>query len=300
MLRVLVLSFVFIDGILASETKSTKTVVFAFDAEDSVTHFQAGEKLSELDVQATFYYSSESKSRSKMAAWQVRKLDTLGHEIGGQTLFYVDLNVYDELEIQRQICFNRKWLITQNLRPVSFAYPFGEYSFKSSVSAVQCGYVSGIAGEDPQKRVNNLEFVLNENAFDIKTISLKETKNITQLQYLLEDVLPSNSTNTNVLVVFKIFEMCENCFRTGMSYNTLSSFVRWILNSRQDIEIKTMRNVMGDEFRPLPPGYIESGVRLLPETESKLIVAGSTIAGMIVFILTFFASEAIRNKCKKR
>ncbi len=292
---VLVLSLFLIDVVYSS----SKTVVFTFDAVNSATQYKGGEELARLKIGATFYYSSQSRVGSKMSLSEIKTLYNIGHEIGGQSLYYEDLTKLDDADIQKQICLNRKYLLQNNLYPKSFAYPFGKSAFKVSVLAIKCGYASATSGEVSGNAVQDLNKIQKENAFDIKTVSLKENKNVVSLRNIINNLLPVDDTDTtDKLLVFKIYEMCESCATNGLEYGVLTEFVQWILSSRRDIKIKMMKDIIPGDVQPLPTGY-EDGIRLLPETESKLIVAMSTVGGMIVFILAFFVSESIRNKCKK-
>ena len=59
-----------------------------------------------------------------------------------------------------------------------------------------------------------------------------------------------------------------------------------------------MDKVIGEELSPIPEEYNDN-LRLLPETKSKLIITGITVAAMIFIIVLFFVTSALRDVIKK-
>ena len=77
------------------------------------TQFRGGQTLKAFGHTGTFYYSDGLSMGwgdiSQMTLGQYQYLYIDGHDIGGQTLDYIDLTVTPE-DVKHQICLNRKIL----------------------------------------------------------------------------------------------------------------------------------------------------------------------------------------------
>jgi peptidoglycan/xylan/chitin deacetylase (PgdA/CDA1 family) len=76
---------------------------------------------------------------------QLRGLAADGNEIAGHTLTHRDVTTLSPAEQAREICTDRKQLITHGLRPLNFAYPYGSYDRATEAVVPTCGYRSGRA-----------------------------------------------------------------------------------------------------------------------------------------------------------
>ncbi len=100
-------------------------------------------------MQATFYANSglvDLDNGAEMTWDQLRGLAADGNDVGGHTLTHADLSRLSLPAVQHEICADRDRLITQELNPVSFAYPFGNAGHDIEQIVRSCGYRSAAFG----------------------------------------------------------------------------------------------------------------------------------------------------------
>lgn len=289
-----VLSFLFI-GVRAQSTQNI--IVFTFDggAANVGSQLRAGDILKTFNKTGTFYYSLHKTGQDRLSDYHA--LREQGHDIGGHTLDYVDLTTLSYSDALSQICLNRRFLLDNKFKPKSFAYPYGKDNFDVSVAARTCGYNSGTTLVSINNYVNELSNVLTHTTFLIKTISLETKRSLSELQTLVTDGFRGTPTGTTLIIVFRLYEMCDGC-ATLVDYTTFNDFVDW-LSTRGRTRIKNIDQVIEGDLAPLPIDYQDPG-RLLPGTLSKLMVAMGTVGGMIVFMISFFTIVHIKDCVKER
>lgn len=130
--------------------------------------------------------------------------------------------------------------------------------------------------------------------YNIRSISCKKKKTFEEFKQISVDALLTEN-----VIVFRFFDWCDNCFQVGTEYTIFDRFLKYLLDQKQ-IKISTLKDVINGDQRPIPDEYTDPPPKkLLPETRSKLIVAMSTVAGMIVLIGVFFGSLYVRDVCQK-
>lgn len=134
----------------APRAAATTTVSLTFD-DGTRSQYVVRPILLDRGMRATFYVNSGMVDRadgSTMTWEQLRGLAADGNEIGGHTLTHAELPRVSDSEKRRQICQDRRRLIDQGFRPVSFAYPFGALDTASEAAVRACGYHSARSAGD--------------------------------------------------------------------------------------------------------------------------------------------------------
>lgn len=91
------------------------TFVFTFDASGQ-GQLKASNMLDKYDFDGTFFYSRDFER--DMSLDDMKSLHQRGHEVGGQTLNYINLTSVLSATAIDEICLNRKFLLGKN--PKSF------------------------------------------------------------------------------------------------------------------------------------------------------------------------------------
>jgi len=102
-------------------------------------------------LRGTFFIISRSVNTGDdpdSLSWdQIRRLARDGDEIGGHTRTHPHLPTLSRAAQVDEICGGRRDLMAQGFRPVSFAYPYGEYDATTEGVVRQCGYGNGRAAQ---------------------------------------------------------------------------------------------------------------------------------------------------------
>ena len=290
----MLLSLFFIVILVSKVSASADTVVtFTFDAKESYCHQRAGDALKLKGVYGTFYYAQNIGSNFRLSLNGYKQLFRDGHEVGGQTVNYLDFVDKAKDKIQDEICLNRKYLFDKGFKPTSFAYPYGRYTFVGSVNTIKCGYNSATNANFFDLRINDMDNVQRGESYNINTFVIQSKTTFDELMSIVQDALKL-STFRRKLLVFRIYDVCDN---NNFNVETLTKFVEWLLQYSY-IEIQRLDKVIGEELSPIPEEYNDN-LRLLPETKSKLIITGITVAAMIFIIVLFFVTSALRDVIKK-
>ncbi len=149
----------------ASPSDGLQDPVVSLTFDDGLaSHRSAAELLAERGLKGTFYVPSGLVGRKGNLGWDdLRAIRALGHEIGGHTSGHVHLPALDVADARREIESDRLALLERDLDPVTFAYPFGEYSPAVESIVREAGYVAarGVGGV--------VESVPPENVFRLRT-----------------------------------------------------------------------------------------------------------------------------------
>ena len=100
-------------------------------------------------MHATFYVNSGNIGTSpSFFGWnQLQSIQSAGNEIAGHTINHVDLTTVTSTEAQRQVCQDRRALMSEGLAITDFAYPYG--ATNSSVQSIVKGCAYNSARRSP-------------------------------------------------------------------------------------------------------------------------------------------------------
>ena len=105
--------------------------------------------LARRHLKGTFYVISQSVDTGndpESLTWaQIHRLARHGDEIAGHTRTHPHLPTLPRAAQIDEICGGRRDLMAQGFRPVSFAYPYGEYDATTEAVVRSCGYANGRA-----------------------------------------------------------------------------------------------------------------------------------------------------------
>ncbi|MFF0573590.1 polysaccharide deacetylase family protein [Streptosporangium saharense] len=225
-----------------------RTVVsLTFDDGDA-THVAAARLLERRGMRGTFYVNSATVGRKgKLTREQVVALARKGHEVGGHTLTHVRLDELTRDGQRRQICDDRKRLVSWGLRPVTLAYPFGAVDARAKAVARGCGYNAartvgglrqwgcpGCPATEPRRP---------EDRYGIRTPgSVRED---TTLRQLRQRVLDAERAGGGVLpLVFH--RVCDDCGLYSVSPKVLDGFLAWLAARKgRGTVVMTLRDAVG-------------------------------------------------------
>jgi peptidoglycan/xylan/chitin deacetylase (PgdA/CDA1 family) len=206
-------------------------------------------------MQGTFYVNSGNVGSSpSFLGWdQLQSFQSVGNEIAGHTINHVDLTSVTLTEAQRQVCQDRRALLSEGLTVTDFAYPYGA-SNSSVQSIVQgCGYNSGRRSwglcSPAQTGCPAAEGIPAPNIFATRTQS--SIRSWTTVQDLENAV--TNAEATGGWVTFVFHHICDGCDSYAITQSNLQAFIDWLQpRSANGTVVKTVRDVIGGPLQPPP------------------------------------------------
>jgi Bacterial Ig domain/Polysaccharide deacetylase/Chitobiase/beta-hexosaminidase C-terminal domain len=126
---------------LAAAAPTIVSLTFDDSFSDQTT---ASSILAQHSMHGTFYVNTGwIETTPSYLTWsQLSDLAAAGNEVGGHTIYHVDLTQVDSAEATRQVCDDRQALISHGFNATSFAYPFGSYNTSAKSIVQGCGYSS--------------------------------------------------------------------------------------------------------------------------------------------------------------
>jgi hypothetical protein len=230
------------------------TVSLTFDDAWS-DQFVAPSMLASAGMRGTFYVNSGNVGSSpSFLGWnQLQSFQSTGNEIAGHTINHVDLTTVTSTEAQRQVCQDRRALLSEGLTVTNFAYPYGA-SNASVQSIVQgCGYNSGRRSwglcSPAQTGCPAAEAIPAPNLFATRTQS--SIRSWTTVQDLENAVTEAEATGGWVTFVFH--HICDGCDSYAITQSNLQAFIDWLQpRSANGTVVKTVRDVIGGPVQPPP------------------------------------------------
>jgi peptidoglycan/xylan/chitin deacetylase (PgdA/CDA1 family) len=130
----------------AGPTAAPRIVSLTFD-DGRVSQGVVDGLLASHRMQGTFYIITRAVNTGgdpESLTWaQIHQLAAHGDEIAGHTRTHPDLPTLNPAAQTAEICGSRQDLLAQGFAPVSFAYPYGDYTATTERIVRQCGYASG-------------------------------------------------------------------------------------------------------------------------------------------------------------
>lgn len=224
--------------------------------------------LAEHGLRATFYVSSGSIGEPNRLTWpQLRHMQAIGHEIGGQTLNHARLPGIPAARLRHEICRDRERLLAHGLAADAFAFPFGAYTSTARDVVIGCGYASarlasGIAGAGRLcPGCPSAESVPPRNRWAIRTPpGVRQTSTVRRITRSITAAQRSGGGWVPVL----LHQVCNRCNRYAITVGDLDRLLGW-LRRRPGVEVRTVSQLLdvgGPSVRALPPrGLVRRGAR---------------------------------------
>jgi peptidoglycan/xylan/chitin deacetylase (PgdA/CDA1 family) len=204
-------------------------------------------------MHGTFYINSGNVGSPGYLDWnQLQSFESAGNEISGHTINHVDLTTVSLTEAQRQVCQDRRALMSEGLNITDFAYPYG--ATNSSVQSIVqgCGYNSGRRSWglcSPAQGCLAAETIPPLNRWAIRTES--SIRSWTTVQDLENAV--TNAEATGGWVTFVFHHICDGCDSYAITQSNLQAFLDWLQpRSANGTVVKTVRDVIGGSLQPPP------------------------------------------------
>jgi peptidoglycan/xylan/chitin deacetylase (PgdA/CDA1 family) len=135
---------------VAGAAPPPRVVSLSFD-DGRVSQGAVGDLLSARRLHGTFFIISRSVNTGndpESMTWaQIQQLAKAGNEIGGHTRTHPHLPTLSPAAQTDEICGGRQDLVARGFQPVSFAYPYGEYTKTTEDIVRRCGYANGRAAQ---------------------------------------------------------------------------------------------------------------------------------------------------------
>ncbi len=241
------------------------TIVSLIFDDGSASQYKARSLLASHRMNATFFVPSGyiQDAPSWAMSWQqLRDLYEDGNEIGGHTVRHVDLTQQTVDEQRRQVCDDRKTLISKGFSVTSFAYPYASYDARAQAIVQECGYSSGrwVGGLDSGSGVY-AETIPPADRYATRTADAS-TEEI-QLATLQRHVMRAESGDGGWVQIL-LHQVCEEtdswCLDSygPIRRSTLEAFLNWLEPTAESA--KTERTVQQE---------IEGGAQAPPADDGR-------------------------------
>jgi peptidoglycan/xylan/chitin deacetylase (PgdA/CDA1 family) len=248
-------------GLLALATpglaNAASTVVSLTFDDASSDQYVLGPILASRGMHATFYINSAyiGSSFNDLRWDQVQDLAAAGNEIGGHTLDHVDLTAISSAEAQRQVCQDRRAIMSHGLTVTDFAYPYGAASSSIDSIVQACGYNSGRRSwglcSPAEAGCPVAETIPPQNIWETRTHP--SIRSWTTLQDL-QDVVTRAEAAGGGWVTLVFHHVCGSvCDSYSIQQSTLEAFLDWLApRSANGTVVKTVSEVIGGTVKPAP------------------------------------------------
>jgi peptidoglycan/xylan/chitin deacetylase (PgdA/CDA1 family) len=209
--------------------------------------------LRKYGVSGTFYISS---ALIGLPGYMTREdLNTLvadRHEIGGHTATHDRLTAVSPAEANRQICQDRRTLLSWGYKVSSFAYPFSALNDSIEKVVERCGYgtaraVGSLKSPDACARCPVTESVPPADRYATRTPSDIDTR------WSLAD-LRSTVTRAEAAggwLAFNFHHICDSCSPASIRPAVFDQFIAWLAaRSSVATAVRTVRQVIGGGVKP--------------------------------------------------
>lgn len=254
----LTMTMVFATGTArADAAPASTTVSITFDDGLAEQH-AAADVLHKYGLKGTFYINSGAVGTpGYFTRDDLKRLVSLGHEIGGHSTSHLDLTTLPVDEARRQVCTDRATLTDWGFSVTSFAYPYAVYDKPVETLVQDCGYNSARAsgrihrpGMSPASCPGcpAAETIPPADPYAIRTLGeIDPTWTLTDLQ----NVVTTAEQHGGGWVVLILHHECDvSCTRLSISPAVLDTFAAW-LKPREAIgtQVKTVGAVIGGSMK---------------------------------------------------
>ena len=227
---------------------------------------RAAEILSAADLKGTFYLNSGLlDEKGSLTLRQAKELALAGHEVAGHTFSHPDIDTLDLEEAKREICQDRKNLLSLGFEVTNFAYPFASGSDVTSL-VEDCGYNSG-RGLGGTVNAECVDCPLTESLRPANLNLLKAPKQVEKdwtLADLQEAVTAAEDEGGWIILTFH--GICPyECDWIDVEQQLFEDFTAWLAQrtATTPTVVRTVQEVIGGpkappvegpRVKPVPPG----------------------------------------------
>ena len=235
----------------ARATVAQTIVTIQFD--DGVAdQYQTLGILSAHGMHATFYVNSGFIGDADHMTWdQLTALFNAGNEIGGHTVFHTNVKKLKTVPARHAVCDDRNAIYAHNLRPESFAYPFGSIDAGAKAAVQFCGYDSGrgVSGVNDRK-------VFGETVPPLDPYATRTPPNPKQGTTLatIEGYVTAAEMHGGGWVQLVFHHVCDGCDAYSITSANLTMLLDWLQpRAANGTVVETTAQVIGDVLRdPVP------------------------------------------------
>ena len=206
--------------------------------------------LSDRDMKATVYVNSgivnvNGKHPGYLNWSQLHRLAQQGIEIGGHTIHHPHLPSLVPSKQRREICGDRANLIDHGFDPISFAYPYADFTRVTERLVEACGYLSARAvGGIDCAECDVAETIPPLHPYALRTPD--DVEESTSLQDLKSEVRKAEEARRAWLVL-TMHHICKSCSTLAVSRSKLERFLDWLQGrSARGTVVRTVGDVMMD------------------------------------------------------
>jgi peptidoglycan/xylan/chitin deacetylase (PgdA/CDA1 family) len=211
--------------------------------------------LASHSMRGTFYINSGTVGSSpSFLDWsQVQGLQSAGNEVAGHTVDHVDLTSVSTTEATRQVCQDRRALMSQGLAVTDFAYPYGAYDPSIDPIIQGCGYNSGRRSwglcSPGDVYCPAAETLPPDNVWETRTQpSIRDYTTVDDLKTVV-----TNAEATGGWVTLVFHHICDGCHSYAIKQSDLQAFLDWLQpRSASGTVVKTVHDVIGGSLQPAP------------------------------------------------
>jgi peptidoglycan/xylan/chitin deacetylase (PgdA/CDA1 family) len=219
----------------------------------------AADILHKHGLNGTFYINSGTVGKPHyFEQGNLKRLASLGHEIGGHSASHLDLTTLPADDARREVCADRATLTGWGFRVTSFAYPYASHNRAIETIVQDCGYNSarkdgGIRrpriSPESCPRCPVAETIPPADPYTIRTPHEIDTS------WTLADmksVVTNAEDHGGGWVVLVFHHMCDDRCPLSTSPAILDAFAAW-LKSREarGTQVKTVDHVIEGSVKPI-------------------------------------------------
>jgi peptidoglycan/xylan/chitin deacetylase (PgdA/CDA1 family) len=214
-------------------------------------HLGIARILGRQKLPGVFYVNSGRLGDPKyLSLEQVRQMQRDGHEIGGHTVFHLQLSQQDAAEQKRAVCVDRNQLLAAGIQATDFAYPFSDPGTGTASLARACGYRSARATDGIGCRdCPDAESIRTGDRFRSRALSGFGPD--TTAHDLKRAVKRIKGTDGWLQMVFH--RICTtSCDSTSVRAGEFAEFIEWLAEQRDagTVRTATVRQALNSDILP--------------------------------------------------
>ena len=228
-------------------TKPNHTVVtLEFDVA-TLDQGRALPLLAEHGMKATFFVNSGFIGQANHLTYpDLRFIQSLGHEIAGQTIHHARLTELNTREVRHEVCDDRGRLLAQGLAVDAFAYPYWAYSKVAREAAISCGYIERATGVGDLSVGKHCpacpyaETLPPRNIYATRMpAATKASTPVSRITALVSHAQAAGGGWVQIL----IHHVCHRCHPYSITPNALRQLLDW-LQHRPGVDIRTVSQLL--------------------------------------------------------
>jgi hypothetical protein len=216
--------------------------------------------LDKHDLSGTFYINSGLIGLpGYMTREDLGHLKANGHEIGGHTVTHPNLTTLSAAEANRQICQDRKNLLSWGHAVSSFAYPYSGFNASAEKIAERCGYHTARAVGSLKSPHSCPDCPATESIPPADLYATRTPADI-DTSWSLDDLrnTVTRAEASGGWLTFNFHHLCDSCSPASIRPDVFEQFIAW-LAPRSTSARTTVRTV-----RQVIPGKVEPAVAPIP------------------------------------